>query len=323
MGFKLQPTVIPTYATAGQVVSDMFTNQYENSYNKITHGGGMFTMNIGDVVHRVQPQLLVVFAGYSGHTAQTVRQVLYFKNYAGSNKDEKKALPDCMSNDGITPNDNVLTKQATKCSECPHSKKVAGSQGALCKKRKEYLMYVLEEDENGDMIINYDTPYVFDVPSRSLFADHDPATGSVGFMKGINMQLSKNRKMVSLESNVFELGFYDGTTSPLIKLSGLSIPDDVLQRVLTMSKTSEAQRLIGKNEDGSPLVIEYKKRQELPNNVPAQPPARPAPVTNYATAFTSAPPAPTAPPVITVSKVDQVLDESQDKLRAAADAFML
>ena len=319
MGFKLVQTVVPTYATVGAVVSDLFTNPYESSYNKITHGGGMFTMNIGDTVHSVQPQLLVVFAGYSGQTTQSVRQVMYFKNFSGSNADEKKSLPDCMSSDGVVPNANVENKQAEKCADCPHSKKLLGADGAKCKKRKEYLVYVLEEDEYGEMVINYDTPYVIDVPSRSLFVEHNPATGAVGFMKGINMQLAKNRKMVSLQSNVFELGFYDGTTSPLLKLSGLSIPDDVLQRVLVASTTSDAQRLIGKNEDGSPLVIDYKKRQELPNNSPTPTPSRLPPATNYASAFTAPPPA----PVVTTNKVDQLLDESKSKLRDAADAFML
>ena len=90
------------------------------------------------------------------------------KFYAGAYDPNAKAtLPDCWSNDGVTPEANAKAKQSASCAACPKNVKGSGSngKGKACRYERR-LAVLVAGDPSGDV-------YQIAIPGASLFSDND------------------------------------------------------------------------------------------------------------------------------------------------------
>jgi hypothetical protein len=97
---------------------------------------------------------------------------------AAYDKDAKATLPDCWSNDGVTPEAGAKGKQASTCAACPKNVKGSGSngKGKACRYERR-LAVLVAGDPSGDV-------YQISIPGASLFADTEgSAYGFEGYRK--------------------------------------------------------------------------------------------------------------------------------------------
>jgi hypothetical protein len=90
------------------------------------------------------------------------------KFYAAAyDKDAKATLPDCWSNDGVTPEAGAKGKQAATCAACPKNVKGSGTggKGKACRYERR-LAVLVAGDPSGDI-------YQIAIPGASLFSDND------------------------------------------------------------------------------------------------------------------------------------------------------
>lgn len=102
---------------------------------------------------------------------------------AAYDKDAKATLPDCWSNDGITPEAGAKGKQASSCAACPKNVKGSGSngKGKACRYERR-LAILVAGDPSGDI-------YQIAIPGASLYSDND---GSVYGFEGYKKFLFSN-----------------------------------------------------------------------------------------------------------------------------------
>lgn len=106
------------------------------------------------------------------------------KFYASAyDKDAKATLPDCWSNDGITPEAGAKNKQSTSCANCPKNVKGSGQngKGRACRYERR-LAVLVAGDPSGDV-------YQIAIPGASLFSDND---GSIYGFEGYKKFLLAN-----------------------------------------------------------------------------------------------------------------------------------
>jgi len=106
------------------------------------------------------------------------------KFYASSyDKDAKATLPDCWSNDGVTPEAGAKNKPSTSCAACPKNVKGSGQngKGKACRYERR-LAVLVAGDPTGDI-------YQIAIPGASLFSDND---GSVYGFEGYKKYLLAN-----------------------------------------------------------------------------------------------------------------------------------
>lgn len=98
-------------------------------------------------------------------------------------KDAKATLPDCWSNDGVTPEAGAKGKQSATCAACPKNVKGSGSggKGKACRYERRLAVLVVG-DPTGDV-------YQIAIPGASLFSDND---GSIYGFEGYKKFLFAN-----------------------------------------------------------------------------------------------------------------------------------
>ena len=83
--------------------------------------------------------------------------------YAGKyDPNAKPTLPDCWSNLGDRPEENVPNKQAPNCANCPQNIKGSGDTGGRACRFQRRIAVLVEGDPTGEV-------YQFNVPAKSLF----------------------------------------------------------------------------------------------------------------------------------------------------------
>jgi hypothetical protein len=106
------------------------------------------------------------------------------KFYASAyDKDAKATLPDCWSNDGVTPEAGAKNKQGSSCAACPKNVKGSGQngKGKACRYERRIAVLVAG-DPSGDV-------YQIAIPGASLFSDND---GSIYGFEGYKKFLFAN-----------------------------------------------------------------------------------------------------------------------------------
>lgn len=106
------------------------------------------------------------------------------KFYAGAfDPNAKATLPDCWSNDGVSPEAGAKNKQAPSCAACPKNVKGSGSngKGKACRYERR-LAVLVAGDPSGDV-------YQISIPGASLFSDND---GSIYGFEGYKKFLFAN-----------------------------------------------------------------------------------------------------------------------------------
>lgn len=130
------------------------------------------------------------------------------KFYAAAyDKDAKATLPDCWSNDGITPEATAKGKQSSSCAACPKNVKGSGSngKGKACRYERR-LAVLVAGDPSGDV-------YQIAVPGASLFSTNDGSIyGFEGYKKfllanGEGLDTVVTRIIYDAEADTAKVGF--------------------------------------------------------------------------------------------------------------------
>jgi len=130
------------------------------------------------------------------------------KFYAAAyDKDAKATLPDCWSNDGITPEASAKGKQSASCGTCHKNVKGSGSngKGKACRYERRLALLVVG-DPTGDT-------YQLAVPGASLFSDNDGSIyGFEGYKKfllanGEGIDTVVTRIIYDAEADTAKVGF--------------------------------------------------------------------------------------------------------------------
>lgn len=130
------------------------------------------------------------------------------KFYAAAyDKDAKATLPDCWSNDGVTPEATAKGKQASSCATCPKNVKGSGSngKGKACRYERR-LAVLVAGDPSGDV-------YQIAVPGASLFSTNDGSIyGFEGYKKfllanGEGLDTVVTRIIYDAEADTAKVGF--------------------------------------------------------------------------------------------------------------------
>ena len=130
------------------------------------------------------------------------------KFYASSyDKDAKATLPDCWSNDGVTPEAGAKGKPASSCAACPKNVKGSGTggKGKACRYERR-LAVLVAGDPSGDV-------YQIAVPGASLFSDNDGNVyGFEGYKKfllanGEALDTVVTRLIYDREADTAKIGF--------------------------------------------------------------------------------------------------------------------
>lgn len=89
------------------------------------------------------------------------------KFYAAAyDKNAKATLPDCWSNDGVTPEAGAKNKQGSSCSSCPKNIKGSAPGNKKACRYERRIAVLVAGDPSGDV-------YQIAIPAASLFSDND------------------------------------------------------------------------------------------------------------------------------------------------------
>lgn len=176
-----------------------------------TDDGRLEIMISGNVFSSGQ-SVRVVFAAHEGDRFRQIRRQWFDTDYVKGSK----VPPACTSATGDAPDASSVSPQSTTCASCPHSQRSA--KGFIpCTQRKSFIVYAVHEDANGTHVMS-DHPLVYDSSAHSLFAKYDEATRSAGVMELIPMLRAYG--VSAIEAVVFELGYFQGNKSPVLKVVG-------------------------------------------------------------------------------------------------------
>lgn len=192
---------------------------------RISIKGGVFRMYVGgkEVAINEERAMKVVFVRMAPHTSRTF--------YEGSYEEGKKVSPACWSSDAKTPDADVATPFAPKCSDCPNSVK-EGNRGAPCR-FSHRIAVVLADDLDGDV-------YQLVLPATSVFGDGEQ--GKWPFKSYIRYLAANN---VPAGAVVTEMRFDPSSPTPKLtfKPAGF-IPQDKYDALRLKGEEKDAVRAI-------------------------------------------------------------------------------
>lgn len=130
-------------------------------------------------------------------------RVFYADKYDPS---KEATLPNCWSNDGVTPEANAPDIQAANCMNCEQNIKGSGENGGRACRYQRRIAVLLAGDTSGDI-------YQFNVPAKSLFGK---GTGNVHPFESYTRYVTSNNEALDnivtkisfdVESSTMELNF--------------------------------------------------------------------------------------------------------------------
>lgn len=128
---------------------------------RISLRGGKFRMVVNgeEILTSNSDALNVVIV----NAAKDVSRTFYAKAY---NPKEDAAVPDCWSNNGVTPDATAENPQHHNCAECPQNVKGSGAGGGRACRHFRRVAVVLADDIGGDV-------YQLQLASKSIFGKGD------------------------------------------------------------------------------------------------------------------------------------------------------
>jgi len=130
------------------------------SGKRISIRGGVFRMVVGgkEVAQNDDRAMNVVIVKAAEKTARSY--------YGGTYVEGQNSSPDCWSNDGITPDAKVKSRQSSNCQNCPQNIKGSGQGDSRACRFSHRLAVVLEGNMEGDV-------YQLTLPAQSIFGSGD------------------------------------------------------------------------------------------------------------------------------------------------------
>ena len=167
-------------------------------------------------------------------------------------------MPDCFSDDGITPNARSENKQAASCKDCPQNIAGSGQGTSRACRFSRRLAVLLENDQKGEVM-------QLTLPASSIFGKAD--NGKMPLEAYVKL-LGANR--VSVTSVVTEMRFDTSSSTPKLTFKAVRyLEADEFANAQEKGKSPEAKNAIGAN----PAELD---KPALPQTKPAAAPA-PAP----------------------------------------------
>lgn len=126
------------------------------SGKRISIRGGVFRMIVGgkEVAQNDDRAMNVVIVKAAEKTSRSY--------YAGTYVEGQNAVPDCWSNDGVTPDAKSKNRQSANCQNCPQNIKGSGQGDSRACRFSHRLAVVLEGNMDGDV-------YQLTLPAQSIF----------------------------------------------------------------------------------------------------------------------------------------------------------
>lgn len=236
-----------------------------SSIKRISIRGSVFRMldggkQIAQNDERAMNIIIVAAAPYNSRS-------FYTKTFSESSAG---LLPDCFSDDGITPSPRSENKQCATCKDCPQN--IAGSgngQSRACRFSRR-LAVLLENDQKGEVM-------QLTLPASSIFGKAD--NGKMPLEAYVKL-LGANR--VSVTSVVTEMRFDTSSSTPKLTFKAVRyLEADEFANAQQAGKSPEAKQAIGSTPaelDGGKLPAPAPKAEAKPAPAPkveAEPVAEP------------------------------------------------
>lgn len=230
------------------------TGETGPSIKRISIKGSVFRMVVAgkEVAKNEERAMNVVVVGAAQHNSRTFYEATFAEGQGAK-------MPDCFSDNGISPNPKSTAPQAATCKDCPQN--VDGSapsgKGRACRFSRR-LAVVLENDQQGDV-------FQLTLPAQSIFGKG--ADGKLPLEAYVRLLGTNN---VSVTSVVTEMRFDTSSATPKLTFKAVRyLEEDEFNNALAKGKTPEAKAAIGLTAaaiDGAPAIAAPK------------PVAKPAPV---------------------------------------------
>lgn len=184
--------------------------------------------------------------------------------YAGKyDPDAKPTLPDCWSNDGVTPEAKAQNRQAANCASCKNNIEGSGEngKGKACRFQRRVAL-LLEGDVSGDV-------YQFNIPAKSLFGKGNgithPFESYVRFLAANEESIDYvvTNIAYNLDADTMELQFTPvrPITDDEYELVVAAQADPATQRVVQLT-VSEADGAKAPAAKAKPVVIEQEVEED-------------------------------------------------------------
>lgn len=224
------------------------------SIKRISIKGSVFRMVVAgkEVAKNEERAMNVVIVGAAQYNSRTFYEATFAEGQGAK-------MPDCFSDNGISPNTKSTSPQASACKDCPQN--VDGSapsgKGRACRFSRR-LAVVLENDQKGDV-------FQLTLPAQSIFGKG--VDGKLPLEAYVRLLGTNN---VSVTSVVTEMRFDTSSATPKLTFKAVRyLEEDEFNNALAKGKTAEAKTAIGLTAaaiDGAPAIAAPK------------PVAKPAPV---------------------------------------------
>lgn len=231
------------------------TGETGPSIKRISIKGSVFRMVVAgkEVAKNEERAMNVVVVGAAQYNSRTFYEATFTEGQGAK-------MPDCFSDNGISPNSKSTAPQASACKDCPQN--VDGSapsgKGRACRFSRR-LAVVLENDQHGDV-------FQLTLPAQSIFGKG--VDGKLPLEAYVRLLGTNN---VSVTSVVTEMRFDTSSATPKLTFKAVRyLEEDEFNNALAKGKTAEAKAAIGLTAaaiDGGAVAIEAPK-----------PVAKPAPV---------------------------------------------
>lgn len=187
--------------------------------------------------------------------------------YAGKyDPDTKPTLPDCWSNDGVTPEAKASNRQAANCASCKNNIDGSGEngKGKACRFQRRVAL-MLEGDTSGDV-------YQFNIPAKSLFGkgsgNTHPFESYTRFLlaNGESVDYVVTNIAYNLDADTMELQFTPvrPITDEEYELVLAAQADPATQRLvqLTVAEADGAAPAAAKKASTAVIEQEYEEEEE-------------------------------------------------------------
>ena len=202
-----------------------------NSIKRISIKGSVFRMMESgkEIAKNEERAMNIVIVAAAPYNSRSFYAKTFSEGSAG-------LMPDCFSDDGITPNARSENKQAASCKDCPQN--IAGSgngQSRACRFSRR-LAVLLENDQKGEVM-------QLTLPASSIFGKAED--GKMPLEAYVKL-LGTNG--VSVTSVVTEMRFDTGGTAPKLTFKAVRyLEADEFANAQAKGKTPEAKQAIGSN----------------------------------------------------------------------------
>ena len=206
------------------------TGETGPSIKRISIKGSVFRMVVAgkEVAKNEERAMNVVIVGAAQYNSRTFYEATFAEGQGAK-------MPDCFSDNGISPNPKSTAPQASSCKDCPQN--VDGSapsgKGRACRFSRR-LAVVLENDQNGDV-------FQLTLPAQSIFGKG--TDGKLPLEAYVRLLGTNN---VSVTSVVTEMRFDTSSATPKLTFKAVRyLEEDEFNNALAKGKTPEAKAAIG------------------------------------------------------------------------------